>query len=127
MDFLKGLFKGKKIKGVEISISQGDGMSAGLAELFGGGMGHAGRYEPLFIIKDHPHVEHLLRASKERSAFLAKEMEAVQERIDESRESLWKSIETYMHEQGLWPKGLPKDADPCLANKNGVIMHHIHE
>lgn len=124
MDFLKGLFKGKKIKGVEISVS-GGGLPPGLAQLFG--EDHAGKYEPLFLIKDHPHVEHLFKASRERRAFFEKEMEALQERMDQAKTEMWKSVETYMREHGLWPEGVPHDADPCLALRNGVIMHHRHE
>jgi len=129
MDFLKGLFKGKKIKGVEISISHGQGLPPELAELLSsmGGSGHAGRYEPLFIIKDHPHVEHLLNAGRERKAFFQREAEALEKKVEDAHTAMWRSIETYMREHGLWPKGLPLDADPCLANKNGVISHHIHE
>lgn len=124
MDFLKSLFRGKKIKGVEISLSGGS-MPPELAEILSGG--HRGRYEPLFIIKDHPHIEHLIRASKERQAFLKKELEALEERSETAGREMWKSIETYMREHGLWPEGQSHDADLCLANKNGVIMHHIHE
>lgn len=123
MDFLKGLFKGKKIKGIEITMGQG--MPSELAEILSGG--HAGKYEPLFIIKDHPQIEQLFKEASERRVFFEREAEALQDRVDASKNQLWKSVEKYMLDHGLWPKGEPHDADICLAQKNGVIMHHRHE
>lgn len=127
MDFLKGLFKGKKAKSVEITVSRGQGLPPELMQLFGGGADHAGKYEPLFLVKAHPQVTEIFRAGRERRNFLEKEMEACQARIDAAHTEMWKSVEAYMQANGLWPTDVPLDGDPCLAIKNGVIMHHRHE
>lgn len=116
--------KGKK-KNIEIHVGNG---IQGLAEVLAGlGGSHEGRWEPLFLLKDHPEVEGFFKAADERRAFLKKEAEALQAKSDKIREDLWKSVETYMQQNGLWPKGLPLDADPCLSRNSGVLMHHIHE
>jgi hypothetical protein len=119
MDFLKGLFKGKKTRSVEISLPKD------FAQIFSGG--HQGKYEPLFIIKDHPKVERLINEGRERATFLQREAEAIEERAEKNGKEMWAAIEDYMQDNGLWPKDMAFDSDPCFANKNGVIMLHVHE
>lgn len=124
MDFLN-FFKGKK-PNVEITVSRGEGLPQGLVELLGGG-DHRGTYEPLFMLKDHPEVEALFKAGRERKEFLHKQRVAIDDKIEAAHTEMWRQVEAYMRQKGLWPAGLKSDADPCLAIKNGVIMHHIHE
>lgn len=122
MDFFKNLF-GRGDHVIEIRGGRG-----GLAELLGEDMGEiGGRNEPLFFIKDHPEIQKIFKARKEEKQFLEKQAKAIVDQLEKGHLECWEKIETYMKNNGRWPKNHPLDKPICLKIRDGVMIHHVHE
>lgn len=125
MQFLKRLFSRTKTTTIEIEGVRG---TDALFDLLGRGAGgHAGRYEPLFFLKDHEDLQKIFKANKEKQKFLEKQAEALADQAQKGHEETWEKVEQYMKANGLWPKNHPEGQPICLKTRDGVMLHHVHE
>lgn len=94
---------------------------------------------PLFIVKEHPHVEQHFKHYDEFKKFLEKEatdihlkfasdLKKLEAKHTEYHSLMWGAVEVYMQDKGLWPRNYQKGKDnESLVHQEGVLYHAKRE